>query len=135
MQGGRCVEQVCSKCHQQTLRILTRVHGTLSPKRTVRRSSYRESGEGGYGAQGGYAEAPGYGGGEAYGSPGSGGGMRGARNGGSGSRGGTAGGLYDRFGGGYSANGYNAGAAPGAYAADGTGEVEYHSPYARQDRY
>lgn len=104
---------------------------------SLHRSSYRESGDGGYGGGGGYAEAPAYGGGEAYGSPGTGGGMRGARNGGGGGggRGSTAGGLYDRFGGGYSANGYSGGAAPGAFAADGAGEVEYHSPYARQDRY
>lgn len=42
-----------------------------------------------------------------------------------------SGGLYDRFGGGYSAGDY----APPGGAFDEAAEVEYQSPYSRQDRY
>jgi hypothetical protein len=96
-----------------------------------RRASYRESPDS-YG-QGGYVEPT------AYGSPGSGGGgggSRGGRNGaGSGGRSGTGpGGLYDRFGGGYGGSDFGGGAAASGGFADG-GEVEYRSPYQRQDRY
>ncbi|KAK9916924.1 hypothetical protein WJX75_008824 [Coccomyxa subellipsoidea] len=90
-------------------------------------STYKESG-GSYDSYGqaGYTPAPSYGDNNGYG-----------RGGGRGGRGGgrtDSAGLYDRFGGGYGASPAEYGAG-GAGGFDTAGEVEYQSPYTRQDRF
>ncbi|EIE26720.1 hypothetical protein COCSUDRAFT_52434 [Coccomyxa subellipsoidea C-169] len=89
-------------------------------------STYKETGSYDSYGQGGYTPAPSYGDNNGYG-----------RGGGRGGRGGgrtDSAGLYDRFGGGYGAAPAEFGAA-GAGGFDTAGEVEYQSPYARQDRF
>ncbi|BDA40634.1 hypothetical protein COCOBI_01-2870 [Coccomyxa sp. Obi] len=89
-------------------------------------SNYRETGGYDNYGQAGYTPAPSYGDNNGY-----------ARGGGRGGRGGgrtDSSGLYDRFGGGYAAGSAEYGAS-GAGGFGTAGEVEYQSPYARQDRF
>lgn len=95
----------------------------------VCRNNYREFKEAGsYGdgyGQAGYTPAPSYGDNNGYSRGGGRGGGRGGRT--------DSAGLYDRFGGGYAAGAGEYNGAAGGFGS--AGEVEYQSPYARQDRF